>query len=129
MAWCISNREDKTLIQIFYDAIKTNIGTLSPKYFMSNLAEQFYSAWTVAFYNTKPPQKLLCSWHVDRAWRENMKKLTDTQLRVTVYHNLRVLLEETDECMFEVLLEETVQNLKDSDTTCEFAEYTSRNIT
>ncbi len=89
---------------------------------MSDLAEQFYSAWTVAFYNTKPPQKLLCSWHVDRAWREHLKKLTDTPLRVTVYHNLRVLLEETDECMFEVLLEKTVQNLKDSDATCEFAE-------
>ncbi len=69
------------------------------------------------------PQKLLCSWHVDHAWRENLKKLTDTQLRVTVYHNLRVLLEETDEHMLEVLLEKTVQNLKDSDTTCEFAEY------
>ncbi len=54
VAWCISNREDKTLIQIFCDSIKTNIGTLSPKYFMSDLAEQFYSAWTVAFYNTKP---------------------------------------------------------------------------
>ena len=54
---------------------------------------------------------------------KNWKKLTDTQLRVTIYHNLRVLLEETDERMFEVLLEKTVQNLKDSDTTCEFAEY------
>ncbi len=49
VAWCILNRGDKTLIQIFYDSIKTNIGTLSPKYFMSDLAEQFYSAWTITF--------------------------------------------------------------------------------
>ena len=94
---------------------------------MSDLAEQFYSAWIAAFYSTKPPKKLICTWHVDRAWRENLKKFTNSELKVTLYHNLRVLLEETDVHMIELLLERTIHNLKDSNVTFGFADYFEKN--
>ena len=34
---------------------------------MSDMAEQYYLARVSAFDDT--PRKLLCTWHVDRAWR------------------------------------------------------------
>ena len=43
VAWCISNREDHPLLLIFYKAIKSKVGVLTPKWFMSDLAEQFFS--------------------------------------------------------------------------------------
>lgn len=89
VAWCISNREDQNLLLNFYGAIKRKVGHLTPKCFMSDLAEQFYSAWVSTF--KKPLNRLLCAWHVDRAWRENIKQFSDNQLKVTIYHNLRVL--------------------------------------
>ena len=100
VAWCISNREDHTLLQIFYNEIKQKVGMLTPKWFMSDLADQYYSAWVPTFNCNPPLQKLLCTWHVDRAWRENLKMISDNNLKITVYHNLRVLLEETDVHMF-----------------------------
>ena len=68
---------------------------------MSDLAEQFYNAWVVVFGIS--PQKLV---HVDRAWRENLKQLKNSELEALVYHNLRVLLEESDEGKFELLLDQ-----------------------
>ena len=123
VAWCISNREDHTLSQIFYNEIKEKVGMLTPKWFMSYLADQYYSAWVATFNCSPPPQKLLCTWHVDRAWRENLKKISDNNLKITVYHNLRVLLEETDVHMFKLMLERMLLNLKSSDTTSDFADY------
>lgn len=61
---------------------------------MSDDAEQFYSAWVRVFGGH--PHKLLCAWHVDRSWRENLKHIADRETQVQVYHNLRLLLEETD---------------------------------
>ena len=77
---------------------------------MSGLVEQFYTAWVVTFANS--PTKLVCAWHVDRAWRENIRHLSDYQLQVTVYHNLRLLLEELDKQKFELLLKQTLEQLK-----------------
>ena len=103
VAWCISNRED--LIN-FFNALKKRVETLYPKWFMTDLAEQFYNAWVSTFGNK--PRKLVCTWHVDRAWREKLKQLRNSELEATLYHNLRVLLEETDTKTFEDLLCQTL---------------------
>ena len=44
-------------------------------------------------------------------------------MKITVYHNLRVLLEETYVHVFKLMLERTLLNLKSSDTTSDFADY------
>ena len=120
-AWCISNREDPFILTNFFRALKSRVGTVSPTWFTSDLAEQFYTAWVTTFNNT--PHKLVCTWHVDRAWRENLRQLKDSELQATVYHNLRVLLEETDCHKFELLLGETVKQLNQSSTTANFGKY------
>ena len=121
VAWCISNREDQLLLINFFKALRNKVGHLSPAWFMSDLAEQFYTAWIASFQNR--PRKLVCTWHLDRAWRENLKQVTDTGLQAMVYHNLRVLLEETNKEKFEVLLNETIQQLSSSKATEQFAKY------
>ena len=118
VAWCISNREDQLLLINFFNALKQNVGNISLAWFMSDLAEQFYTAWVASFNNR--PHKLVCIWHLDRAWRENLKQLNDSTLEATVYHNLRVLLEETDKHKFEILLKETITDLSN---TVAFAKY------
>lgn len=121
VAWCISNREDKLLLINFYKALKQKVGELTPVWFMSDLAEQFYTAWVSIF--NKRPRKLLCIWHLDRAWRENLKQVKDSALEGAVYHNLRVLLEETDKQKFEMLLDKTITELSNSSNTADFAKY------
>ena len=33
VAWCVSNREDQVLLQVFYNSIKKKVGMFSPKFF------------------------------------------------------------------------------------------------
>ena len=121
VAWCISNREDQILLTNFFNGIKRRIGVVSPAWLMSDLAEQFYSAWVASFGNR--PKKLVCTWHVDRAWRENIRQLKDSELEVKVYHNLRILLEETDMEKFEILLDKTLMEFRKSSITERFGKY------
>ena len=120
VAWCIANREDGTLLKYFYGAVKSNIGEINTEWFMSDDAPQYYSTWVGTFKSV--PKKLLCTWHVDRAWRESIKQFNDKELEATVYHNLRVLLEEDDMDTFESQLEATISNLDKGSKTKEFKE-------
>ena len=89
---------------------------------MTDDAAQFYSAWVAVF--GQGPQKLLCTWHVDRAWRGALKtKVQDKEVAAAVYHNLRVLMEEPDKDEFEELLHKTMEQLRAADETNEFEEY------
>ena len=52
-----------------------------------------------------------------------MRQLKDKALEATVYHNLRLLLEETNKDNFEALLDQTITELSSSSSTIEFAKY------
>ena len=49
--------------------------------------------------------------------------MKDRTLEAAVYHNLRVLLEETDRDKFEMLLEEAITQMSTSPNTATFAKY------
>ena len=112
VAWAITNREDTTMLVQFLNAIKKRTGPLqSPRWFMSDDAEQYFSAFKGVF-DTKETTKLLCAWHVDRAWREALKNhVASMQTRIELYHHLRVLLMESEEGTFRVLLQQFVSLL------------------
>ena len=94
---------------------------ITPKWFMSNDAEQFHSAWTSIFGGN--PQKLLCTWHVDRTCRKSLSKVTDKQCQISVYHTLLVLLEERDVERFDVLLQNAVLQWREDPSTVKFYKY------
>ena len=105
-ALCISNGEDFFVLDQFFKAIKEKIKSITPKWFMSNDADQFYNAWRSVFGPAE--NKLLCTWHVDQAWRQKLHLISDKTTQATVYRNLRVLMEGDIE-IFEELLIQTQQ--------------------
>uniref|UniRef100_A0A1X7USL3 MULE transposase domain-containing protein n=1 Tax=Amphimedon queenslandica TaxID=400682 RepID=A0A1X7USL3_AMPQE len=48
------------------------VGAISPLVVMSDDAEQYYCAWSGVY--GLVPKKLLCSWHVDRAWKKAIRE-------------------------------------------------------
>ena len=64
------------------------VGSVEPTWFMSDLAEQYYTTWISSFRGIL--RKLVCTWHVDLAWREQLRELKNIEQEVAVYHNLRV---------------------------------------
>ena len=66
-AWCLSNHEDFTTMCTFFREVKKNCaGSITSKWFMSDIAPQYYNAWVGVMNDVSRPQKLLCTWHVDR---------------------------------------------------------------
>ena len=93
VAWCISDKEDASALVQFFKHLHEHVGNISPDIFMSDDAEQYHTAWCSVF--GPVPKKLLCIWHVDRAWKKAIhERVKDGEQKVEVYHMLRVLLTE-----------------------------------
>lgn len=121
VAWAISNRQNTETLAIFLRALKEKSGQLNPKWFMSDDAEQFFTAWQ-AVYGASSCQKLLCAWHIDRSWRRALKDfVSEYKTRLEIYHHLRVLIQEQTEPEFRVLLQQFLVLVEE--TVPKFAEY------
>ena len=106
VGWMISNREDAMDLFTFFTAIKKACGNIAPQWFMSDDAEQYFNAWKGVF-DTSQTRKLLCNWHVHRAWRRGINEhIKDKEDQIEVYHGLCVLLQERTEANFRVLLQQ-----------------------
>lgn len=57
--WMVSNGEDCLILIEFLKAIKERTGCMTPKWFMSDDAQQFFTAWTTVFGNNGI-KRLLC---------------------------------------------------------------------
>ena len=87
----------------FLSSVRTRCGMVCPRWFVSDMAEQYYLAWVSVFDSTS--RKFLCTWHVDRAWRGALQQhVTGVDKQAAVYSKLSVLLEETDKAKFTSLL-------------------------
>ena len=109
-AFCFSSRVDECTMQSFLSAVKDNIGvslddvsvvkdnisvSLDDAILMTDDTEVYANAWKYVI--GQPAHRLLCTWHVDRAWRRNLSKIKgDGLLRATVYKTVRALMEITD---------------------------------
>eukprot|EP00794_Sanderia_malayensis_P006481 gene6481-7221_t len=99
VAWLISNREDQLVLNPFIAAIKERTGELNVNVFMSDDANNFYNSWIYHF--AAPKSKLICSWHVDRNWRKNLRKHVQRQeQQAEIYKALKTLQMELNENAF-----------------------------
>ena len=88
----------------FFRAISKRTGSINPQWLMTDDVEQFHNAWKEVFGGSA--RKLLCAWHVDRAWRKAIRQHIHKKEQVGTYHQIRVLLTETEEPKFRVTLQE-----------------------
>ena len=90
---------------------------------MSDLANQFYNAW-IGIMGGRP-QRLVCTWHVDKAWQEELRaKVHDTVTAAEIYKMLRTVLQETDKINFQDYLHQLLEQLPSLSP--EFYEYFRR---
>jgi hypothetical protein len=121
-AFLFSNRGDTTVLRTFLDVIKLSTGSIKPKVFMSDMAEEFFSAWEQTM---GPPQKrLFCTWHVLKAWRKNINlKIKNQEKRDKVSKILNTLLYELDLETFKKMLGESLMRLNKDPETQDFFDY------
>ena len=76
----------------------------------------YYNAW-IGVFGTTGTKKLLCAWHVDRAWRTALNEhVKGKPKQVEIYHNLRVLLRENEERDFRLLLQQFLSKIDSTES-------------
>ncbi|XP_049862861.1 uncharacterized protein LOC126356159 isoform X1 [Schistocerca gregaria] len=116
----ISNRNDSNVWSIFFNYVKSQVGQISPKVLMTDLAESYTIAWNETMGRTE--MRLFCTWHVDIAWWANIKsKIRNLDKRKEMYKLVKSLMQVRDV----VVCQESLALQKpNSDTeTSEFGHY------
>ena len=90
------------------------------------LASQFYEAFvSINKYETR---WLWCTWHVDKAWKEELNKLVPgLEVQADIYKMLRIVLEQTERTNFDQYLAIVLERLNMSKITKKFALYFQKN--
>ncbi|KAH7975747.1 hypothetical protein HPB52_004667 [Rhipicephalus sanguineus] len=84
VAYCVINHTDRKAMLSFFMAIISKTGPTTAKAFMTDDAPEFYNAWQQIM--GLPQHRLLCTWHVDKGWREAInKRIHDKILKAFTY--------------------------------------------
>lgn len=114
--FALTNRNDETGIVVFLKEIKELMGTMKIRTLISDMQETYFNAWLRVM---DPPEfRLYCTWHVHEAWRRNLNKIPNKDLRKIFYKKLLNIAMETDEVIFKNEL-----NLLLSDSREEYSEF------
>ena len=91
VAFCLSNRENFGFMKLFFREIPDNMGAISPSWFMSDTASQFYEA--SALVNECSPKQFIYVWQVDKAWKEELRgKGKKFESQTVIYKYLGIAL-------------------------------------
>jgi len=122
VAFCFSNRSDEVIFKLFFEKIKVKVGIINGKVFMSDDAPAFYNAWSGVMGSVT--HQLLCSWHVNKNWQENLNKVSGgPEKKKLVSQTLRVLMHQTSVQDFQNHLSKFIKDLISDDDTNAFGIY------
>ena len=101
VGWCLSNHEDFSTMCIFFRELQSSSGSIASGFVISDMTPQFYNAWC-GIVGSPRPKKFVCTWHVDKAWREELRrKVGNPAVEAEIYKMLRTVLEQADESLFQ----------------------------
>ena len=126
IAFCYSNHVDERSMRLFLEVVRDALGySIEHPVLMTDDTEVYSNAWNSVM--GQPAVRLLCTWHVDRAWRKNLPKIKGgSDLKAIIYKTIRTLMELTDKDVFAARLGEFLSAATDDEKTSEFAEYFRR---
>lgn len=125
-AFCYSNRVDECTMKVFLYFCREVLGhAVTSVVLMSDDTEVYFNAWCQIM--GPPTNRLLCSWHVDRAFRRNLSKIKGGNiLKGGVYKALRTIMELSDPTIFIQRLDQFIRQCKQDEAVADFGSYIER---
>ncbi|XP_035225897.1 uncharacterized protein LOC118198347 isoform X4 [Stegodyphus dumicola] len=121
VVFCFTSSVNFETMSFFLKIVHSEVGDINCKIFMSDDAPVFYNAWESVF--GAAMCRLLCAWHVDRAWQGHLNSIGNKEKKNKVYKALKSILYELDETRFTVMLMEFLTELEEDSDTKEFYVY------
>lgn len=123
VGWCLATHETEEFLKLFFDKVVANAGEIHPKWFMSDIAPQYYNAF-VSANNCPSTKRLLCSWHVDKAWQTALReKIGNSEVEAEIYLKLKTIQQITNENLFQSSLQSFLDQITSSNVTDSFGQY------
>ncbi|CAB0010163.1 unnamed protein product [Nesidiocoris tenuis] len=121
-AFMFCSRSDCQTMGVFVHVVQTALQTpLQTRVLMTDMSPIYYNGWCSVM--PKPTHFALCTWHVDRAWQQNLTQIRVVEKRTRVYKALRALMEESDQNTFQMLLHNALTLFKSDDDLRGFGNY------
>lgn len=121
VAFGLSEREYETTINTFLKCVFKLTGKINAKYFMSDDANQYYSAWQSVMGQAK---KNLFAWHVLKNWKQQVKqKVKDSKKQELILKKLINIRNAPDKEKCEFLFNELIKELDRNKSTSDFVKY------
>lgn len=98
VAFAISNRNDKVMLDVFLSILKENVGIVKPETLMTDMQESYYNSWIEIM--QIPLFRLFCTWHFRDALRKNQSKIANNEKRKAVMKRVYEMASELDEIKF-----------------------------
>lgn len=126
VAFLISSSTTTQVLSVFYRSIRDALGVscLTSDVFMSDDDPAMYNAWRDVF--GAPDRRILCTWHVNRAWRGKLKTIQCKERREAVHKALMACRDELDIAKFNTSVDALVADLLSDPDTRRFETYFSR---
>ena len=124
VAYCISSRVDETVMTCFLEAVKRGVGEVMAHVFMTDDAPVYVNAWRKVMGDVE--HQLLCAWHVDRAFRQNLAKVRGAENKAMMYGVLRTVMDERDKDTFHKLLDGLRKAMEANEDLVDFGDYFER---
>ncbi|KAF4531413.1 hypothetical protein B566_EDAN009655 [Ephemera danica] len=120
VAQMISSSVNTDTLTIFFQCLRNKHGKIQCSVFMSDDFNAFSNAWSNVMEDTSYT-KLLCTWHVDRAWQSklNMKCEDSRQL----YRELKTLQMEADSATFEIAMQGLMKKVEETENLQQYKKY------
>ncbi|XP_063217057.1 uncharacterized protein LOC134527942 [Bacillus rossius redtenbacheri] len=127
VACMFSNRKDVVLFEKFFRCLKSRVGVVRCRTFLSDVIPKFYNTWTRVMCEAQC--HLFCSSHVEEDWKLNLSKIDNKGKQCWVYKTLNMLQQnlkyKSEEEFQENLKTAILKMLQDSETVV-FGEYFKR---
>ncbi|KFM74894.1 hypothetical protein X975_12859, partial [Stegodyphus mimosarum] len=120
-AFCCCSSVNINTMTEFFKCLKQKVSIISTKTFMSDDTPIFYKAWEKIF--GIADKRLLCAWHVDRAWQGHINSIRDVEKQKNIYKALKSALYELNESIFKNMLNCLLDELEEDKETKDFATY------
>ena len=82
VGWMISNREDSIALIEFFKSIKIVCGNITPKWFMSDDAEQYFNAWRGVCSENKTSKLFVYGTFIEHGVRHYMITFLTSKIKV-----------------------------------------------
>ncbi|XP_050508157.1 uncharacterized protein LOC114343556 [Diabrotica virgifera virgifera] len=123
VAFLFSNRKDQHVYEVFFKHVKNAVGMeqVNINTFMTDITNVYYTAWVSVMGSVS--LHLYCSWHIDRAWQQNLGKVKSTEEKNWVYKTLKYIQTLPNEIDFETQYFSFLTKLSSKDSTQQMYNY------